>query len=72
MINNFLDIINALFFIWNNVSESGLCLRPQVKILLSWAQSIDVLPISGHQNKRKQDMFAGVLIISLYFLIFIL
>jgi hypothetical protein len=26
---NFMDII--LIFIWNNVSETGLCLRPQVK-----------------------------------------
>jgi hypothetical protein len=26
----------------NNVSEAEFCLRPQVKFLLSWAQSIEV------------------------------
>jgi hypothetical protein len=30
----------VLFFIQNNVSEAGLCLRPQVKILLSSVQEL--------------------------------
>jgi hypothetical protein len=44
----------VLFFIWNNVSEAGLCLRPQVKSLLGWSQSIERLPgiISWAQLSR--------------------
>jgi hypothetical protein len=57
---NFLDIthpsfylkcLNILIFIGNDVSEDIL-VRPQVKKenLLCWAQSIELVPISGHQK----------------------
>jgi hypothetical protein len=29
---DFLDIMHLSIFIQNNVSESGLCVRPQVKV----------------------------------------
>jgi hypothetical protein len=50
-----LDVTHRPVFICNNVTETGLCLRPQVKKknLLTWAQSIELVPISGHQNQHK-------------------
>jgi hypothetical protein len=46
-ITDFLDIIHRpVSFIWNKISENCLWLRPQVKELLNWAQSIELLPIS--------------------------
>jgi hypothetical protein len=33
-------------------SESGFCFRPQVKGLLSLANSTELVPISGHQNQN--------------------
>jgi hypothetical protein len=49
---DFLVIIHCPFFL-KKVSESGLCLRPQVKSLPSWAQSVELVPISGHLNPQK-------------------
>jgi hypothetical protein len=37
-------IIPSLIFIWNDVSETGLCLRCRVKSLLIWVQSREVSP----------------------------
>jgi hypothetical protein len=39
--------------IFNNISETGLCLRLQVIIMLSWTKSVELVSISGHQNKHK-------------------
>lgn len=38
---DFLDIIHHPIFYLKNVSETELCPHPQVKDLLSWAQSLD-------------------------------
>jgi hypothetical protein len=35
------------FFLRHNVSETGICLHPQEESLLGWAQSIELVPISG-------------------------
>jgi hypothetical protein len=52
----FLDIIHhpvfiqkhrPLYFSKHNISDTGYCLRLQVN-LLSWVQSIELVPISGH------------------------
>jgi hypothetical protein len=48
-----MDIVNHPIFILNYVSENGLCLRPQIKSLLIWAKSIELVLISGQQNKHK-------------------
>jgi hypothetical protein len=48
----FLDIIHRLFYL-SKVSGTGLCLRPQVNNLLSWTQSVQLVPISGHQNEHR-------------------
>jgi hypothetical protein len=51
---NFLDIIHHPTFI-QNVLETGLCLHPQAKKnLLIWAQSIELVPISRHENQNKK------------------
>jgi hypothetical protein len=44
---DFSDIIHRPVFIQKNVSETGMCLRPQVKRLLSWVQLIKLVPTSG-------------------------
>jgi hypothetical protein len=36
-----------------NISEARLCLHPQIKNLLNWAQSIELIPTSRHQNQYK-------------------
>jgi hypothetical protein len=36
-----------------NVSETGLCLRPQVRNLLRLTESIELVHISGHQSQQK-------------------
>jgi hypothetical protein len=36
-----------LIFFNLNFSETGLCLLPQVNSILSWAQSLEIGPISG-------------------------
>jgi hypothetical protein len=41
------------FYIEKNVYGTGLCFCPQVKILLSWVQSIELVPVSEHQNQHK-------------------
>jgi hypothetical protein len=41
-----------LFVFKDNVLETGLCLHLQVDIL-SWAQSIELVPISRHQHQHK-------------------
>jgi hypothetical protein len=51
---DFKDIIHCNTFIWNDVSETGLCLRSQEKGLLNWAQLIDLGPISRHQKHNKE------------------
>jgi hypothetical protein len=43
---DFLDIIHHRIFIKNDVSETGLYLCPQVKILFRKHQSIELFPIS--------------------------
>jgi hypothetical protein len=44
----FLDIIHIpLFYLKYNVSETGFCLRLQVKAYFIWTQLIDLLPVSG-------------------------
>jgi hypothetical protein len=44
---------SLLTWIKNNISETGLCPRPQVKSLPSWAQSMKLVPVSGHHNQHK-------------------
>jgi hypothetical protein len=39
---DFLEISNRPTSIENNVSETGLCLHPQVKSLSSWTQSTEL------------------------------
>jgi hypothetical protein len=50
----FLNITHGPAFIYNNVSETGPYLRPQIRNQLSWAHSIELVPISGHQNQRER------------------
>jgi hypothetical protein len=38
--------IHHLSFIWDSVSETRLCLCPWIKYLLSWAESLELVPIS--------------------------
>jgi hypothetical protein len=47
IINNFLKIIDRHVFIKSNVSVIGPCFRPQVKCLLGWVQSTELVPTSG-------------------------
>jgi hypothetical protein len=60
-----LDIIHRPVFIWkhrsvynskHNVSETGFCLRLQ-KNLLSWAQSVELVPISGHLYQHQVGVY---------------
>jgi hypothetical protein len=46
-------IIHRVAFIQNDVSETGLSLRSQVKSLLVWAQSIQLVPVFGYQHQHK-------------------
>jgi hypothetical protein len=46
--SDFLDIIHRHIFVYNNVSETGICFHPQVRSLFSWVQSIELVPISGN------------------------
>jgi hypothetical protein len=47
----FLDIIHRPFFyLKHSVSETGFCLRLQVK-RIGWARSIELVPISGPHMK---------------------
>jgi hypothetical protein len=39
-------LLIVLIILWNDVSESVLCLRPHVEGLFSWAQSIWLVPLS--------------------------
>jgi hypothetical protein len=49
----FLDIIHpSVLYKKHDVSETGFCLRLQVK-LISWTQSIELVPISGHLRQHK-------------------
>jgi hypothetical protein len=49
----FLDIIHRHVFIkTHNVSETGFCLRLHVEPI-SWAQSIELVPIHGHLHEHK-------------------
>jgi hypothetical protein len=48
----FLDINHRLLFI-KKCFRGWFCLRSQVKSPLSWIQSIELVPISGHQDQRK-------------------
>jgi hypothetical protein len=48
----FLDIIHCLFYSKHNVSESRFCLVFRWN-LFSWAQSIELVPISGQQHQHK-------------------
>jgi hypothetical protein len=41
-----LGVINRSVFILSDVLETELCRRPLQEILLSWAQSIELVPIS--------------------------
>jgi hypothetical protein len=49
------NITHGPAFIYNNVSETGLYLRPQVRNRLGWAKSIELVPISGHQNQGEGE-----------------
>jgi hypothetical protein len=35
--------------------DTGFCLLPQVKSLLNWAQSVELISISGHQHEHKAE-----------------
>jgi hypothetical protein len=56
MINYILTLSAVPILTWN-VSEIELCLRPQVNGLLYWAQSTDVLRITGHQKQHWYTIY---------------
>jgi hypothetical protein len=50
---DFLDIIHHLVFLFKTFWKMDSCVCPQVHSLLSWAKSVKLVPISGHQHQNK-------------------
>jgi hypothetical protein len=59
--HTFIDFCNIIyrpvFLFINNVSETGLCFHPQVKILLSWAHSMDRILSPDNRINTRQDIY---------------
>jgi hypothetical protein len=58
--NYYFDIIHSPIYILNNITGPLLCRRPQVKSLPIWAQMIELVPTSGHQNQTQHKYSAAV------------
>jgi hypothetical protein len=54
-ITDFLNIINLPFLFKNNISETGFYLHPEIKILLNWAKSMELVRISEHRNANRSQ-----------------
>jgi hypothetical protein len=65
---NFVESIHRPDCFWNDVSETALCLRPQVKRLSCWAQSTELAGLRISIVYEVDSLFgnyAAVMVISL-------